>query len=77
MKLAERMSRLGTETAFIVLARAKALEAQGRTVIHMEIGEPDFDTPANVIDAGCHALRTGHTHYTSAAGIPALREAIA
>ncbi len=77
MKLAERMSRLGTETAFTVLARAKALEAQGRDVIHLEIGEPDFDTPANVIDAGCHALRTGHTHYTPAAGIPALREAIA
>lgn len=77
MKLAERMSRLGTETAFTVLARAKALEAQGRDVIHLEIGEPDFDTPANVIEAGCNALRTGHTHYTPAAGIPELREAIA
>jgi aspartate/methionine/tyrosine aminotransferase len=71
------MSRLGTETAFTVLAKAKALEAQGREVIHLEIGEPDFDTPANVIDAGCDALRTGYTHYTPAAGIPPLREAIA
>ena len=77
MKLADRMSRLGTETAFAVLARAKALEAQGRDIVHLEIGEPDFDTPANVIDAGANALRTGYTHYTPAAGIPPLREAIA
>ncbi len=74
---AERMSRLGTESAFDVLVRARALEAQGRDVVHLEIGEPDFDTPAHVVEAGIKALRDGETHYTPAAGIPALREAIA
>ena len=68
IKLATRMGRLGTETAFEVLVRAKALEAQGRDVIHLEIGEPDFDTPTNVIEAGCDALRSGWTHYGPAAG---------
>jgi aspartate aminotransferase len=77
MKLASRMSRLGTETAFSVLAKARALEAQGRHIIHLEIGEPDFDTPENIVEAGVNALRTGQTHYTPAAGIPQLREAIA
>jgi aspartate aminotransferase len=77
MKLATRMSRLGTETAFEVLVRARALEAQGRDVVHLEIGEPDFDTPQNVIEAGCHALQTGWTHYGPAAGQPELRQAIA
>ena len=77
MRLARRMGRLGTETAFSVLAKAKALEAEGREVIHLEIGEPDFDTPDHVIEAGCKALRDGHTHYTPTAGIPELREAIA
>jgi aspartate aminotransferase len=77
MKLATRMSRLGTETAFEVLVRARALEARGRDVVHLEVGEPDFDTPENVIEAGCHALRTGWTHYGPAAGLPDLREAIA
>jgi aspartate aminotransferase len=77
MKLAERMSRLGTETAFEVLVRARALEAQGREVVHMEIGEPDFDTPSNIIDAACKALKSGYTHYGPSAGLPALREAIA
>ncbi|CAN5758800.1 pyridoxal phosphate-dependent aminotransferase [soil metagenome] len=77
MKLASRMERLGTETAFSVLAKAKALEAEGRGIIHLEIGEPDFDTPAHVVEAGCRALRDGHTHYTPTAGIPELREAIA
>jgi len=77
MRLAERMSRLGTETAFEVLARAKALEAQGREIIHLEIGEPDFDTPAHIKAAAVRALDEGWTHYTPAAGIPALREAIA
>jgi aspartate/methionine/tyrosine aminotransferase len=77
MKLATRMGRLGTETAFEVLVRARALEAQGRDVVHLEIGEPDFDTPENVIEAGCHALKTGWTHYGPAAGQPDLREAIA
>ena len=77
MQLAEPMSRLGTETAFKVLAKAKALEAQGREVIHLEIGEPDFDTPSNIVQAGIRALQSGHTHYVPAAGIPQLREAIA
>ncbi len=74
---AERMNRMGTETAFKVLAKARALEAQGREVVHLEIGEPDFDTPANVIQAGVRALEAGHTHYVPAPGIPQLREAIA
>ncbi|CAN5660146.1 pyridoxal phosphate-dependent aminotransferase [soil metagenome] len=77
MKLANRMSRLGTETAFEVLVRARGLEAQGRDIVHLEVGEPDFDTPANIIEAGCEALRTGWTHYGPAAGIPDLRDAIA
>jgi aspartate/methionine/tyrosine aminotransferase len=77
MKLAERMSRLGTETAFEVLARARALEAQGREVIHLEIGEPDFDTPRNVVEAGVAALTSGFTHYSPSPGIPELRQAIA
>lgn len=77
MQLSERMSRLGTETAFNVLARAKALEAQGRSIIHLEIGEPDFDTPSNIVEAAVDALRNGWTHYTPAAGIPPLRQAIA
>ena len=77
MKLAQRMSRLGTETAFDVLVRAKALEAQGREVVHLEIGEPDFDTPSNIIEAACKALHSGYTHYVPSAGIPQLREVIA
>jgi aspartate aminotransferase len=77
LRLAERMQRLGTETAFEVLVRARALEAKGRDIVHLEIGEPDFDTPQNVIDAGIAALRSGWTHYGPAAGLPKLREAIA
>ena len=77
LPLAGRMARLGTETAFEVLARAKALEAQGRSIIHLEIGEPDFDTPANIVEAGCRALREGQTHYGPAQGLPELRAAIA
>lgn len=77
MKLAQRMSRLGTETAFEVLARAKALEAQGREIIHLEIGEPDFNTPANIVEAGIAGLRNGQTHYTPAAGVLPLRQTIA
>jgi len=77
MKLAKRMSRLGTETAFDVLAKAKALEAKGREIIHLEIGEPDFDTPANIINAAVEALRSGHTHYTPASGVLPLRQTIA
>jgi len=71
------MGRLGTETAFSVLAKAKALEARGQDIIHLEIGEPDFDTADHIVEAGCQALRSGETHYTPTAGIPELREAIA
>ncbi len=77
MNLAERMSRLGTESAFQVLAKAQALEAQGRDIIHLEFGEPDFPTPAHIVQAGVRALRDGKTKYTPAAGILPLREAIA
>lgn len=77
LKLAKRMQRLGTETAFEVLVRARALEAKGRDIVHLEIGEPDFDTPTNIVDAGVNALRSGWTHYGPSAGLPALREAIA
>src|SRR6476619_4853456 len=77
MQLATRMSRLGTGTAFEGLVRARALEAQGKDVIHLEVGEPDFDTPANIIEAGAEALRSGWTHYGPAPGLPQLREAIA
>ena len=77
IQLAERMSRLGTESAFQVLVKARALEAQGRDVIHLEIGEPDFDTPPNIVEAACRALREGATHYTPAQGIPELRQVIA
>jgi aspartate aminotransferase len=76
-RLAERMSRLGTESAFEVLARARALEAQGRKIIHLEIGEPDFDTPAHIVDAAAEALRSGLTHYVPAPGLPEVREAVA
>src|SRR5437762_5305719 len=75
--LAPRMSRLGTETAFEVLARARALEANGRDIVHLEIGEPDFDTPPSIVAAGVAALKRGETHYTPSAGIVELREAIA
>ena len=77
MNFAERMSRLGTESAFEVLARAKALERQGKEIIHLEIGEPDFDTPAHIREAAKRALDGGATHYGPAAGLPELREAIA
>jgi aspartate/methionine/tyrosine aminotransferase len=75
--LAGRMSRLGTETAFEVLAKARALEAQGRDIIHLEIGEPDFDTPPSIVQAGLSAMQRGETHYTASAGIVELRQAIA
>ena len=77
LRLAKRMARLGTETAFEVLVKAKALEAQGRDIIHLEIGEPDFDTPSNIIEAGCDALRKGFTHYGPSAGMMELRDVIA
>jgi len=75
--LADRMGRLGTESAFEVLARAKAMEAAGSKIIHLEIGEPDFPTAAHIIDAAVDALRAGQTHYVPAPGIPPLREAVA
>src|ERR1700726_4883205 len=77
IRLAERMGRLGTESAFEVLARAKALEAAGKTVIHLEIGEPDFPTAEHISRAAIDALLGGQTHYVPAPGIPALREAVA
>ncbi|MGA9529017.1 MAG: pyridoxal phosphate-dependent aminotransferase [Terriglobales bacterium] len=77
LHLASRMSRLGTETAFEVLNRARALEKQGKEIVHLEIGEPDFDTPENVIDAAVNALHKGWTHYGPAAGLPDLRQTIA
>ena len=77
MRLANRMGRLGTETAFEVLARAKQLEREGRSIVHLEIGEPDFDTPSEIVQAANQALADGYTHYTPAAGIPGVREAIA
>jgi aspartate aminotransferase len=77
LRLASRMSRLGTETAFEVLNRARQLEKQGKEIIHLEIGEPDFNTPANVIEAGVSALHKGWTHYGPAAGLPELRQTIA
>jgi aspartate/methionine/tyrosine aminotransferase len=77
LRLAKRMSRLGTETAFEVLAKARALEAKGRDIVHLEIGEPDFDTPANIVDAAVNALHNGFTHYGPSAGMPDLRTAIA
>ena len=77
LRLADRMSRLGTETAFEVLARARALEAQGKEIVHLEIGEPDFDTPANIVEAGVNALHKGWTHYGPSAGLPELRAEIA
>ena len=77
MKLADSMSRLGTETAFLVLAKAKALEAKGREIVHLEIGEPDFDTPVNIREAAKKALDEGYTHYNPSPGYPDLRQAIA
>src|SRR2546430_430624 len=74
--IAARMSLLGTESAFEVLARARALEAKGRSIIHLEIGEPDFDTPAHIVQAAVDALHGGFTHYVPAAGLPEVREAV-
>jgi aspartate aminotransferase len=77
MKLANRMSRIGTESAFEVLRRARALEAQGRNIIHLEIGEPDFPTPKHIVEAGKAALDQGFTHYGPTQGLPELRNSIA
>jgi aspartate/methionine/tyrosine aminotransferase len=77
VRLADRMSRLGTESAFEVLARAQAIEAAGGKVIHLEIGEPDFPTAPHIVEAAVEALRGGATHYVPAPGIPPLRQAVA
>ena len=77
MRLASRMALLGTETAFEALARAKALEAQGRDIVFLGIGEPDYDTPAHIVEAAKDALDAGHTHYVPSAGMAAAREAVA
>ena len=77
IKFAERMTRLGTEGAFEVLARARKLEAEGKKIVHLEIGEPDFATPDNIVEAGISALQNGYTHYTPAGGIKEVREAVA
>src|SRR5713101_4660793 len=77
LALANRMSLLGTETAFEVLARAKALEAEGRSIINLGIGQPDFPTPGHIVEAGRKALADGHHGYTPANGILPLREAVA
>ena len=77
MKIAQRMSRLGTESAFEVLAKARLLEAEGMDVIHLEIGEPDFNSPSNIVDAGKRALDEGYTSYSPSPGYPELRERIA
>src|SRR5262249_62356122 len=76
LRLAKRMARLGTETAFEVLVKAKALEAKGRDIVHLEIGEPDFDTPANIIDAATDALHKGFTHYGPSAGVAEVGDTI-
>ena len=77
MQIAERMRRLGTESAFEVLARANGLAAQGRSIINLGIGQPDFSTPPNVVEAGRKAFADGHHGYTPANGIPELRAAVA
>lgn len=77
MRFAERIKSLGTETAFEVLAKAKALEAEGKEIIHLEIGEPDFDTPKNIKEAAIRALNEGYTHYTPSAGLMKARETVA
>src|SRR5690348_11775777 len=76
-RLAERMSRLGTEGAFETLARARRLEAEGKRIVHLEIGEPDFATPDNIVEAAIGAMQNGYTHYTPASGIWEAREAVA
>src|SRR5262252_8043551 len=77
IKFAERMSRLGTEGAFEVLAKARKLEAEGKHIVHLEIGEPEFATPDNIVEAGISAMQNGYTHYTPASGIKEVREAVA
>ena len=76
LRLAKRMRGLGTELSFETLGRARALEARGRDIIHLEIGEPDFSTPSNIVNMGIRALETGWTHYGPAAGLPEMRQAV-
>ncbi len=77
MKIAERMDHLGTESAFEVFARASKLEAQGKKIIHLEIGQPDFPTPPHICEAAFRAMKAGYTGYGPAAGLPELREEVA
>ena len=77
LRFAERMDTLGTETAFEVLAKARGLEAKGRDIVHLEIGEPDFPTPANIVEAAERAIRDGFTHYTPSGGLMPARQAVA
>ena len=77
MNFADRMDRLGTESAFEVLAKAKGLEAQGKDIVHLEIGQPDFITPANISEAAFKAMKDGHTGYGPSAGLLEFREVIA
>src|SRR2546423_3813075 len=77
MHIAQRINRLGTETSFVVLAKARELEAQGKDIVHLEIGEPDFDTAPNIIEAAKKALDAGYTHYGPAPGLPEFRKTIA
>src|SRR6185312_15403825 len=77
MHIAQRINRLGTETSFVVLAKARELEAQGKDIVHLEIGEPDFDTAPNIVEAAKAALDAGYTHYGPAPGLPQFRETIA
>ena len=77
MRLADRMDHIGTETAFEAAARARALQATGRDIIHLHLGEPDFDTPPNIVEAAARALADGQTHYAPPPGVPVFREAIA
>src|SRR5437764_12846554 len=77
IRLADRMANLGTESAFEVLARARAIEDAGGKIIHLESGEPDFPTAPHIVEAAVEALRSGHTHYVRARGIPSLRPAVA
>src|SRR5205809_7348381 len=77
VRFAERMSRLGTEGAFEVLARARKLESEGKRIVHLEIGEPDFATPDNIVEAAIGAMQNGSTHYTPASGLYEARDAVA
>ena len=77
MQYADSITRLESEGAFVVLAKARQMERKGKKIIHLQIGEPDFDTPKNISDAACKAIQAGHTHYAPSGGIPEGREAVA